>query len=65
MGASCEAAVETKREERGKKKELKLITALRIALVSSISMATHLELRSAALMQGLFLFFNFLSVLTG
>lgn len=54
MGASCEAAVETKREERGKKKELKLITALRIALVSSISMATHLELRSAALMQGLF-----------
>lgn len=49
MGASCETAVETK---RGEKKKLKLITALRVALVSSISMATHLEFRSAALMQG-------------
>lgn len=65
MGASCEAAVETKRGERGKTKELKLITALRIALVSSISMATHLELRSAALMQGRFFLFCFFSVLTG
>lgn len=50
MGASCEAAVEMKRR-RKKKKELKLITALRIAFVSSIPMATHLELCNAALMQ--------------
>lgn len=49
MGASCEAAVEMKR--RKKKNELKLITALRIAFVSSIPMATHLELCNAALMQ--------------
>lgn len=48
MGASCEAAVEMKRR---KKNELKLITALRIAFVSSIPMATHLELCNAALMQ--------------
>lgn len=37
---------------------MKLITALRIALVSSISMATHLEFRSAALMQGQVLFLH-------
>lgn len=52
MGASCEAAVEMKRrKEKKTKNELKLITALRIAFVSSIPMATHLELCNAALMQ--------------